>query len=88
MVGGPCDFSVSPSPFDLDFGLWDFGLGLDNNQRQNFQAPVQVPFLVHSKSFPLILIETRCYFWLRHELKWWKSLSVCLSVMVIVCLEL
>ena len=34
-VGGPCDFSVSPSPFGLDFGtldfgLWDFGLGLDN----------------------------------------------------------
>ena len=32
-VGGPCDFSVSPSPFGLDLGtlgLWDFGLGLDN----------------------------------------------------------
>ena len=27
--GGPCDFSVSPSPFGLDFGLWDFGFGLD-----------------------------------------------------------
>ena len=25
-VGGPCDFSVSPSPFDLDFGTLDFGL--------------------------------------------------------------
>ena len=30
-----CDFSVSPSPFGLDFGtldfrLWDLGLGLDN----------------------------------------------------------
>ena len=30
-VGGPCDFSVSPSPFGLDFGTLDFGLGLDNN---------------------------------------------------------
>ena len=29
-VGGPCDYSVSPSPFSLDFGLWDLGLGLDN----------------------------------------------------------
>ena len=31
-VGGPCDFSVSPSPFCLDFGTLDldFGLGLDN----------------------------------------------------------
>ena len=29
-VGGPCDFSVSPSPFGLDFGTLDFGLGLDN----------------------------------------------------------
>ena len=26
--GGPCDFSVSPSPFGLDFGTLDFGLGL------------------------------------------------------------
>ena len=24
--GGPCDFSVSPSPFGLDFGTLDFGL--------------------------------------------------------------
>ena len=28
--GGPCDFSASPSPFGLDFGTLDFGLGLDN----------------------------------------------------------
>ena len=25
MVGGPCDLSVSPSPFGLDFGTLDFG---------------------------------------------------------------
>ena len=30
-VGGPCDFSVSPSPFGLDFETLDFGLRLDNN---------------------------------------------------------
>ena len=24
-MGGPCDFGVSPSPFDLDFGTLDFG---------------------------------------------------------------
>ena len=24
-VGGPCDFSVSPSPFGLDFGTLDYG---------------------------------------------------------------
>ena len=30
--GGPCDFSVSPSPFGLDFGTLDFGLGLDNKE--------------------------------------------------------
>ena len=30
-LGGPCDFSVSPSPFGLDFGTLDFGLGLDKN---------------------------------------------------------
>ena len=23
--GGPCDFSVSPSPFGLDFGTLEFG---------------------------------------------------------------
>ena len=25
VVGGLCDFSVSPSPFGLDFGTLDFG---------------------------------------------------------------
>ena len=30
-VGGTCDYSVSPSPFGLDFGTLDFGLGLDIN---------------------------------------------------------
>ena len=29
---GPCDFGVSPSPFDLDFGSLDFGLGHDNSR--------------------------------------------------------
>ena len=31
--GGPCDLSVSPSPFCLDFGTLDlgFGLGLGSN---------------------------------------------------------
>ena len=23
--GGPCDYCVSPSPFALDFGTFDFG---------------------------------------------------------------
>ena len=31
VMGWSCDFSVSPSPFGLDFGTFDFGLGLDNN---------------------------------------------------------
>ena len=37
-MGGPCDFSVSPSPFGLDFGTLDldFGLGLDNIKEQVF----------------------------------------------------
>ena len=36
--GGPCDFSVSPSPFGLDFGPLDFGtsgLGLTIELRIN-----------------------------------------------------
>ena len=28
-VGGPCDFSVSPSPFGLDFGTSDSGLTIN-----------------------------------------------------------
>ena len=35
-VGGPWDFSVSPSPFGLDFGTLDFRLGLDNNSILSF----------------------------------------------------
>ena len=34
-MGCPCDSSVSPSPFDLDFGTLDFGtsdLGLTNTR--------------------------------------------------------
>ena len=27
-----CDFILSPSPFGLDFGTLDFGLGLDNKK--------------------------------------------------------
>ena len=30
-VGGPCDFSVSPSPFGLDFGTSDSGLTITAN---------------------------------------------------------
>ena len=36
--GGPCDFSVSPSPFGLDFGTLDFGtsdLGLTISSRSS-----------------------------------------------------
>ena len=38
-VGGPCDFSVSPSPFGLDFGTLDFGtsdLGLTTVADKHF----------------------------------------------------
>ena len=43
--GGPCDFSVSPSPFSLNFGTLDFGtsdLGL------TMQWPV-LPFSVREE---------------------------------------
>ena len=33
VVGTTSDFSVSPSPFGLDFGTSDFGLGLDKLTR-------------------------------------------------------
>ena len=38
MGGGPCDFTVSPSPFGLDFGTLDFGtsdLGLTISKIDN-----------------------------------------------------
>ena len=34
MLGGACDISISPSPFGLDFGTLNFGLGLDNSGSQ------------------------------------------------------
>ena len=34
-VGGPCDFSVSPSPFGLDFGTSDSGLTIKCPLREN-----------------------------------------------------
>ena len=40
MGGGPCDFSVSLSPFGLDFGTLDFGtsdLGLTMNRCGGYQ---------------------------------------------------
>ena len=39
--GGPWDFSVSPSPFGLDFGTLDFGtsdLGLTTRVSMNKEA--------------------------------------------------
>ena len=33
-----CDFSVSSSPFGLDFGTLDFGLGLDNYKAANHET--------------------------------------------------
>ena len=41
-VGGPCDFSVSPSPFGLDIGTLDFGLGLDNKMETNSKSRITV----------------------------------------------
>ena len=34
-VGGPCDFSVSPSPFGLDFGTLDLGLTIKKTSKVN-----------------------------------------------------
>ena len=63
---GFCDFSVSPSPFGLDFGTLDFGLGLDNYTVQSLdisrpdfprrvagltQLQSQLRFILHSLFF-------------------------------------
>ena len=34
--GGPCDFSVSPSPFGLDFGTLDLGLTTIDKELKGF----------------------------------------------------
>ena len=47
-VGGPCDFSVSPSPFGLDFGTLDYGtldLGL-TIQLSSSQTKHHLTFLI------------------------------------------
>ena len=44
-MGGPCDFSVSPSPFGLDFGTLDFGLGLDNIREDEVKCGNQFIYL-------------------------------------------
>ena len=36
--GGPCDYCVSPSPFDLDFGTLDFGTS-DSGSTTSFGNP-------------------------------------------------
>ena len=50
---GPCDFSVSPSPFGLDFGTLDFGtsdLGLTIGL--NIPSPVRItPLILHKWVF-------------------------------------
>ena len=38
--GGPCDFSVSLSPFGLDFGTLDLGLTLLVQSVEVFPLPV------------------------------------------------
>ena len=38
-MGGLCDFSVSPSPFGLDFGTLDLGLTIHKLNDYFFMAP-------------------------------------------------
>ena len=52
MVGGPCDFSLSPSPFSLDFGTLDFGTSwLFDNMGFNWVIWVGPMTTDHIKSF-------------------------------------
>ena len=44
VVGGPCDFIVSPSPFGIDFGTLDFGT-LDSGLTINFQLNLSTGLL-------------------------------------------
>ena len=53
--GGPCDFSVSPSPFGLDFGTLDFGLWTWAWQKLNKCVNLYVLFKRPHPS-PLLLV--------------------------------
>ena len=49
--GGPCDFSVSPSPFGLDFGTSDSGLTI---LCQNISSDIlmSIPGYYHHRPSP------------------------------------
>ena len=51
VIGGPCDVSVSPSPFGLDFGLWTiFLFGFEDIEPGCGATIVNVCFFYMSKS--------------------------------------
>ena len=57
LFGGPCDSSVSPSPFGLDFGTLDFGTS---------DLGLTIYKYVTSSSTKLTLTKLYCYY-VTHE---------------------
>ena len=55
-VGGPYDFGVSPSPFGLDFGTSDFGLGLDNYQLESTELRILLVNQLRRPPFVCIIL--------------------------------
>ena len=53
-VGGPCDFSVSPSPFGLDFGTLDYGTS-------DLGLTIKCPRIVYTKNVisPSAIVRTK-----------------------------
>ena len=65
--GGPCDYSVSPSPFKLDFGTLDFGTSDSGlTIQQSFSLIFPAPEKVSSSPYPApssLWIFSLEYFW-------------------------
>ena len=62
VVGGPCDFSVSPSPFGLDFGtlgLWtlDFRLWLNKKHLKTFNFGQETTQKRMEQNYPSNLLQ-------------------------------
>ena len=57
--GGPCDFSVSPSPFGLDFGTLNSGTsdsGLTINNQKFYIHGTRIELMRESLALPLYYV--------------------------------
>ena len=66
-----CDFSVSPSPFSLDFGTLDFGLGLDKNWLLSLRLAACTETFINPKMKLIVSMGTA-----GHNIDWGHEYSI------------